>query len=116
MKPYSVDLRQRVLDALARGMSRKEVITTFVVSEGSIKRWLKLQRDYNTLVARRPSGRPRIIKAQDEEGVRRLVEQTNDATFGEYTEQWNQLHDTPISHWTIGRAIRRLGLTRKKKA
>ena len=35
LKVYSLDLRQRVLDALERGMSRKEAIIIFAVSEGS---------------------------------------------------------------------------------
>lgn len=116
MKAYSVDLRQRVLDALKRGMSRKDVIKTFAVSEGSIKRWIKLQRERNTLAARRPSGRRAIIKPQDDGVVRRLVAATPDATLQEYTEQWNELHDKPLSQWTLGRAIRRLQLTRKKRA
>jgi transposase len=116
MKAYSVDLRQRVLAALERGMARSEAITTFQVSEGSIKRWLKLQREHFTLEPGKPSGRPATLKPSDDAVLRRLVEAAPDATFPEYTEQWNELHDKPISHWTLGRAIRRLGLTRKKRA
>ena len=115
MKAYSVDLRQRVLDALERGMARKDAITTFAVSEGSIKRWLKLRRDRNTLEASKPTGRPATLKARDDDVVRRLVNATPDATLAEYTHQWNELHTTSISHWTLGRAIRRLDLTRKKR-
>ena len=115
MKAYSVDLRQRVLDALERGMPRSEVVTTFQVSDGSIKRWLKRQRDHSSLEPTKPSGRPRTLKPSDDTSVRRLLELTPDATLAEHTEQWNELHDTPISHWTFGRAARRLGFTRKKR-
>ena len=42
MKPYSIDLRSRVLEAIDRGVPRKEVAKTFSVPMLSIKRWLKL--------------------------------------------------------------------------
>lgn len=116
MKAYSVDLRQRVLDALERGMSRTEAVTTFQVSEGSIKRWRKLQRERKALAGSTPPGRRATITVNAEAVVRRLVAATPDATLAEYTRQWNALHDTPISQWTFGRAVRRLKLTRKKKS
>ena len=115
MKAYSVDLRQRVLNALERGTARKEVVKIFAVSEGSIKRWQKLRREHTTLEPRRVGGQQPIIQASDEQVVRRLVAATPDATLEEYTKQWNELHERLISHWTLGRAIRRLGLTRKKR-
>jgi transposase len=40
MKPYSKDLRLRVLAAVDRGMPRPEVAEVFGVSIPSIKRWL----------------------------------------------------------------------------
>lgn len=115
MRAYSVDLRKRVLDAVEQGMARTEAVTTFAVSEGCIKRWQKLRREGKTLVARRPGGQPSTITRTDDEVIRRLVQVTPDATLQEYTEQWNALHDKHISHWTLGRAIRRLKLTRKKR-
>ena len=45
MKPYSKDLRLKVLDASDRGMDRKEVARVFGVSLPSIKRWLKRRRE-----------------------------------------------------------------------
>ena len=115
MKAYSVDLRQRVLDALERGMPRTEVIRTFEVSEGSIKRWLVLRRTGMPLAARSPSGRPATFTPSADAVVRRLVETSPDATLPDYTEQWNALHDKPVSQWTLGRAIRRLGLARQNR-
>ncbi len=116
MKAYPVELRQRVLDALDRGMSRPAVVSTFQVSDGSIKRWLKLRREHVTLVARRPSGRPAILTSSNDDALRQLVQAAPDATLAEYTAQWNAVHNTPVSQWTLGRALRRLGVTRKKRA
>ncbi len=45
VKAYSKDLRLKVLDAVDRGMPRKEVAQIFGVSLPSIKRWLKRRRE-----------------------------------------------------------------------
>lgn len=112
---YSVDLREWVLNAIERGMERLEAVRTFVVIEGSIKRWQKLRREGTSLQARRPGGQHPTIKLGDDAVVRRLVEATPDATLQEYTDQWNELHDKPLLRWTLGRAIRHLKLTQKKE-
>ncbi len=45
MKPYSKDLRLKVLEAVDRGMPRAEVAEVFGVSMPTIKRWLKRRRE-----------------------------------------------------------------------
>ena len=45
MKPYSKDLRLRVLATVNRGVPREEVAKTFSVSVPTIKRWLKRLRE-----------------------------------------------------------------------
>jgi transposase len=115
MKPYSADLRERVLAAIDRGMARSEVVTTFDVSLASLKRWLASRRDSGDFTPRPPSGgpEPTFTPERDDE-LRVQVASFPDATLPEHAERWNATHQTSISHWTIGRAIRRLGLSRKK--
>jgi transposase len=43
MKAYSKNLRLKVLEAVDRGMDRREVARIFGVSLPSIKRWLKMR-------------------------------------------------------------------------
>jgi transposase len=45
MKPYSKDLRLRVLAAVDRGMPKKEAARIFGVSEPTIRRYLRLHRE-----------------------------------------------------------------------
>jgi transposase len=45
MKAYLKVPRLKVLDAVDRGMTRKEVARIFGISVPSIKRWLKLRRE-----------------------------------------------------------------------
>jgi transposase len=115
MSAYSVDLRERVLSALDRGMPRSEVVTTFQISLSSLKRWYAARRTTGDFAPKPPSGGPKLSlpPAQDQE-LRAQVAACPDATIAEHTEQWNAAHGTTLSPSTVGRAIRRLALTRKK--
>jgi transposase len=115
MKPYSVDLRERVLAALDRAMARTKAVTTFQVSRSTIKRWLAQRATLGHLRPGRPTDRPRTITRGDEPQLRAQLTATPDATLDEHTARFNAFRPTPVSHWTIGRAIRRLNWTRKKR-
>ena len=114
MKAYSVDLREWVLAALDRGMSRTTVVATFQVSEGSIKRWLRARRATGLLTPRRPPGRPATIGSAQTPALQAQVEQHPDATLAEHAAHWNADNGTTLSQWSLGRAIRALGWSRKK--
>jgi transposase len=62
MKAHSIDLRERVLAALERGMARASVAETFQVSEGSIKRYVVRLAALQRLVPNRMQ--PRAHKLQ----------------------------------------------------
>lgn len=115
MTAYSIDLRERVLAALDRGMPRSEVVTTFEVSLASLKRWHATRRDTGDFAPKPPAGgpAPKLSTADDEE-LRAQVAAFPDATLAEHAARWNSNHSISISQWTIGRAFRRLKLTRKK--
>jgi len=115
MKAYSVDLRHRVLAAVDRGMARAEVAATFGVSLATIKRLVALRRTQPDLVAQRPSGRHRTIPVEQQRALWAQLEADPDATIAMHTERWNATYGTTLSQWTVGRAIRRLGWTRKKR-
>ena len=59
MRPYSKDLRMRVLAAVDRGMPRREVAEVFGVSLASIKRWLKRRRETGACRPSRSRAGPR---------------------------------------------------------
>ena len=117
MKAYSIDLRQRVVAAVERGMPRAEVATTFGVSLSTIKRLLaRRRRDAaDSLVAQQSSGRRRTITPAQHPALWAQLEQYRDATIATHADVWNAAQGTAVSQWTVGRAIRRLGWTRKKR-
>jgi transposase len=115
MRAYSPDLRVRVLDALDAGMARTDAIHIFQVSSGSIKRWLRMRRTSGDLTPQRPSGRSRTIRPDQEAQLRVQIAAAPDASLAEHAAQWNADHGTTLTSWTIGRALRRIGWSRKKR-
>jgi len=114
MNGYSIDLLQRVLAAVTRGMPRQDVATTFGVSVATIKRLLAKQRTGADLAPRAPSGRRRTIAPAQVAALQAQLDAHPDATFAHHADQWNAAHGTSLSQWTLGRAIRRLHWTQKK--
>src|SRR5919112_6390474 len=102
MKPYAVELRERVLAALDRGMPRSKVVTTFQVSLASLKRWHAARRDTGDVTPRPPTGGPaRAITPAHDAELRAQVLATPDATLAEHAARWNATHGTALSQWTV---------------
>jgi transposase len=115
MKAYSLDLRTRVVAAIDGGMARADAVRTFQVSLGSIKRWLRLRETSGALVPRPRKGKTASITTAQFPTLRLQLEQFPDASLAEHARRWNADHSTTLSEWTLGRAIRRLGWSRKKR-
>ena len=114
MSGYSLDLGERVQAAVARGMPRAEVLSTFAISSGSLKRWLAKQRRGEDLRPRRPPGPQPTITRAHQAALEAQLAAHPDATLADHAALWNAAHGTTLSQWTLGRAIRGLGWTRKK--
>lgn len=115
MRAYSVDLRQRVLAAVDRGMPRKQVAATFGVSLATIKRLLARRRDTGDISPQSPPGRQRTIAPEQHSALWAQLEANRDATIATQARLWNEAQRSAVSQWAVGRAIRRLGWTRKKR-
>src|SRR5258706_11820212 len=55
-KPYSDDLRERVIEAVAAGASRREAAESFSLSASSAVRWLQRWRDTGSARAKLSGG------------------------------------------------------------
>src|SRR4029077_1558363 len=113
MIPYSPDLRQRILDTVERGEgSLRQIARRFLVSLSFVTRLLQLHRSTGSPQPRpHGGGNPAKLGPQDLERLRELVRQQPDATL----EELRQRLGVPCSTMTIARALRKLGLPRKKK-
>jgi transposase len=108
MKPYSKDLRVRVLAAVDSGVPREEVAKTFSVSVPTIKRWLKRRRESGDLEPRPIPGRPPLKGAALQEWLPSQLQDNNDLTLEEHRETFEEQTGVLVSASTVGRAIARL--------
>src|SRR6185437_12719372 len=113
MTPYSQDLRQRVLDTIRRGEgSVRQIARRFLVSVSFVTRLLQLHRTTGSVEPRpHGGGNPAVLGPDDLERLRELIRQQPDATL----EECRQRLGVSCSLMTISRALRQLGLPRKKK-
>lgn len=114
MKAYSQDIRERVLRAVDLGRPRAEIVLLFGVSLATIKRYLKQRREEGHVRPKVIPGRPPKKRAQVQAGLITQLQAHNDATLEQHCDLWEQAHSERVSRWTVSRAIKRLGWTRKK--
>jgi transposase len=115
MKPYSQDLRERVVKAIDEGRSQSEVAQLFGVSTATIKRYLRLRRETGSLAPKPIPGYPPRKVGSLQEGLLPQLEAHPDATLEEYCKLWEAETGVKVSISTMSDAIRRLRWTRKKK-
>lgn len=109
MKPYSKDLRIRVLAAIDRGVPREEVARIFSVSVPTIKRWLKRRRETGDVEAKPIPGRPSVKGVALEGWLPSHLRENDDLTLEEHREAFEEAHGgMAVSASTVGRAIARL--------
>jgi transposase len=113
MTPYSQDLRQRILETVRRGdATLRQIADRFLVSVSFITRLLQLHRTTGSLEPRpHRGGHPAALTPEDLQRLRELIRQRPDATLEECREHLG----ASCSPMTISRALRQLGLPRKKK-
>ena len=104
MKPYSKDLRLRVLAAVDNGVPREELARTFSVSVPTIKR----RRETGDVEPRPIPGRPRLKGAALEGWLPSQLQDNNDLTLQEHREAFEEETGVLVSASTVGRAIARL--------
>jgi transposase len=114
MKAYSQDVRERVLRAVDHGYPRTEIVQMFGISLSTLKRYAKQQREEGHVRPKAIPGRPPKKRAQVEAGVLPQLQTHADVTLEQHCTMWEQAHGERVSRWTMSRAIKRLGWTRKK--
>jgi transposase len=111
-KPYSYDLRKKVIEAIEQdGMKKSEVSQLFNISRNTIDLWLKRQAetgDYQALPNQPPGNNNKIA---DWEEFRDFTKVHGDTTQVEMAK----LCSGEIRERTISRALQKIGFTRKKR-
>ena|ERR687890_670831 len=105
MKPYSKDLRLRVLAAVDAGTPREQVAKTFSVSMPTIKRWLRRRRETGDVQPKPIPGRPSRKGEMLQRWLPQQLEANDDLTLEEHREAFEEEFGEAVSTSTIGRAI-----------
>lgn len=111
----SDDVRERALAAVEDGHRLGDVAAMFRVDASTLRRWRRRQHLTGACQTLPRSGRPRRIGVADETALRAQVAAHPDATLAEHCAQWQTDRGIVVSMPTMGRALRRLGLTLKKR-
>ena len=112
MKTYSMDLRERVVQACDEKVGRrKEIAELFGVSTAWIRRLLQRRRETGGIAPKkRGTHKPPKFHGEGLERLKRLVEQDADATLQELLDR----SGVEGSIMAVHRALERLGCRRKK--
>jgi len=116
MKPYSLDLREKILRAYdARLGSQRALAALFGVSRTFVEQLLQRRRSTGTIAPRpHAGGRKPSCDAAAQEAVRQLLCEQADATLEELCTRLLQRQGLRVSVPTMSRLLTRLGLPRKK--
>src|SRR5260370_19923440 len=113
-KPYSEDLRRRVVEAIDGGATIPEAAEQCGVSISSVVRFLRLHRDKGSVRAAKFGGYKEFVLAAHEEFVRRLIEEQPDITLAEL-ETRLATKNVLVGKSSISRFLIHLKLLFKKK-
>lgn len=116
-RPYSVDLRERVMAVVADGGSIAEIAQRFSASVDAIYDWKRRQTETASVapcVGR--GGRPRRLTPEQDRLLRDRIDAVPDATIGELRAWLDVDHQIVVGWTTVWRAVARLDRTRKKRA
>lgn len=121
-------LRKRAVRAVLSGMSQTAAAGAFGVARGTVARWMSQYRQGGEAeLDKRPQGRPPApkLKGAQEEAIMALIESYSPDQLGLPTSLWTRetvaalikkRFGLALSVWTVGRYLRRWGLTPQKPA
>lgn len=116
MKPYSIDLREKIVQAYRAGnTSVRKVAERFAVSRSFVQKLLKQHQEQGHLQPGKQGGAMKAVLSGCEQQLTQMVEQYPDATLPEYCEYWGETYNQWVSPSTMCRALQNAHLTRKKR-
>lgn len=116
MKPYSLDMRQKIVNTYEAGnTSVRKVAERFQVSKSTVQELLKRKRETGKLLPRQAKGgKPSQLFGQEEQ-IKEMVVEHPDYTLAEYCEYWQDKTGVRLSESAMCRCLQKQKLTVKKK-
>ena len=114
-KPYSLDLRERVVSALEEGMSTRQVAARFSVGIATVGTWGRLKRSQGDV---RPAkqGKPKGSVLDAHEGfILGVLQERPDTTLQEMVERLARERGVRVVWTAVWKFLDRRGQTHKKR-
>ena len=117
MKAYSLDLRQKIVDAYAEGnVSQRQLAKQFRVALSFVEKLLKQHRETGNIAPLvRTEQTPTKLNPEQLTVLEQIVVENNDATLDELRNYLEQKTGVLIGRSTVDRMLKKLNLTVKKK-
>lgn len=112
--PLSRDLRDRIVRAVERGSSIRQAALRFDVSPSAAVKLMRRFRESGSPAPARFGGHRRPILEQHEALLRSILDTKSDTSLVEIRAELHRYGVAVSATSTIGRFLRRAGLTRKK--
>jgi transposase len=113
--PYSLDLRERVVAAVAAGVSRKRAAAHYQVSHSSVIRWTRRLAETGSPAALPMGGKKPFTLADQEAWIRSRVDEKPDITGRELLAELTQ-RGIEVSYYGVWHFLDHVCLSFKKNS
>ncbi len=113
MRPYSEDLRVRIVKAVREGTSKSAAARLFGMSLSSVKRYARISQRGASLEPRKGGGRPPKTDQTTSRLLEADVKQRPTATVKERRLFLEQATGKTLSDSTVGRLLKKMGFSQK---
>jgi transposase len=113
-RAYSLDLRERVVAAVARGASCRAVAATFKVSVASVVKWSQRFRATGSAAARPMGGHRRYVLAGERDWLLARLAETPDITLRALLAELAE-RGIKVSYYAVWHFFEHEGISFKKK-
>ena len=114
MRAYSLDLREKIVESVKKGIPKAETARRFGVDRATVKRYCKRLDERGTLQPRKaPGKKPKL----DQKAMKLLLEDLEQRPWATHFQRAEFLFaacGVRVSEATVCRAVRRLHRSRKK--
>jgi transposase len=116
MKPYSEDLRERIVKAVEAGTSKSGTARLFGVSLSSVKRYTRIAGRGESLKPRKGGGRPPKTDQTTNKLLEEDVKERPAATVADRRRFLHSATGKSLSDSTVVRLLRKMGYSQKNGA
>jgi transposase len=113
-RPYSQDLRERVVGSVAAGRTCRATAALFGVSVASVVKWSQRWRATGSAAARQMGGWKRLMLLPEREWLLARIAEKPDLTLRGLVAELSE-RGTPASYGAVWRFFKRQGISFKKK-